>query len=75
MENRRTEQFGLVLLPSEKVALERLAEVEGGLSQAALVRRLIRQAAKDQGLWTEGQGQGRAQEVQTTGVARDRAGV
>jgi len=51
MDTRRTEQFGLVLLPSEKRALERLAEAEGGLSQAATLRRLIREAATLRGLW------------------------
>lgn len=47
----RRERFGLVLLDSEKRALERLAEAEGGLSQAALLRRLVRKAAKERGLW------------------------
>ena len=47
----RTNRFGLVLSDREKVALERLAENEGGLSLAATVRLLIRAASKEQGLW------------------------
>jgi len=47
----RTQRFGLVLNLAEKQALERLAEAEGGLSQAATVRFLIRQAARERGLW------------------------
>lgn len=44
-------RFGLVLTAREKRVVERLAEIEGGLSQAALVRRLIRLAAKRRGMW------------------------
>lgn len=43
-------RFGFVLTESEKRSLERLAEIEGGLSEAALLRRLIRRAAKEQGI-------------------------
>jgi len=46
----RTERFGLILSPMEKRALVLLAEAEGGLSQAAVLRRLIRLAARDKGL-------------------------
>ena len=48
---RRTRQLGILVSPAEKAALKRLAEVEGGLSQAALVRRLIRKEAKRHGFW------------------------
>jgi len=48
---QKSKRLGLVLTPAEKTAVVRLAEVEGGLSQAAVVRRLIRQAAKSRGLW------------------------
>ncbi len=44
-------RFGLLLAPAEKYVLNRLAEAEGGLSLAALVRRLIREAAREQGFW------------------------
>lgn len=44
-------RFGLLLLPDEKRALTRLAEAEGGLSKAATLRRLIRKAAHEKGLW------------------------
>ena len=44
-------RFGLLLRPDEKHALSRLAEVEGGLSRAATLRRLIRKAAHEKGLW------------------------
>lgn len=43
-------RFGLVLTNSEKAVVEYLAEVDGGLSQAAVIRRLIRAEAKRQGL-------------------------
>jgi hypothetical protein len=47
----RTERFGLILSPAEKHTLARLAEVEGGLSQAAILRHLLRRAAREHGLW------------------------
>jgi len=47
----RTERFGLVLSPGEKWALAQLAEAEGGLSQAATLRYLLRRAARRRGLW------------------------
>ena len=49
---RKSKRLGLVLTPAEKTAVVRLAEAEGGLSQAAVVRRLIRQAARSRGLWS-----------------------
>jgi hypothetical protein len=56
-------RFGLLLRPDEKHALDRLAEVEGGLSKAAALRRLIRKAAHEKGLWppTDQQPQGGGQ--------------
>jgi len=50
----RTERLGLVMDAREKQAVKRLAEEDGGLSEAAAVRRLIRQEAKRRGLWAEG---------------------
>jgi len=47
----KTERLGVLVTTLEKAALQRLAEAEGGLSQAALVRRLIRREAQRQGLW------------------------
>jgi hypothetical protein len=47
----KTERFGLMLTPIEKSMIVKLAELEGGLSQAALIRRLILQAARAHGLW------------------------
>ncbi len=49
---KKSYRFGLMLTPAEKHALERLAELEGGLSKAALIRRLIREAAKRRELWS-----------------------
>jgi len=49
MERRK--RFGLVLSLREKAVLEQLAELGGGLSEAALVRRLIRNEARKHGLW------------------------
>lgn len=45
----RTERFGLILSPVEKQALAQLAEREGGLSQAAMLRHLLREAARQCG--------------------------
>lgn len=47
----KTERIGLVLTPLDKEAVRRLADADGGLSAAALVRRLIRQEAQRRGLW------------------------
>ena len=47
----RTKRLGLVLTPAEKSAVVEMAEAEGGLSQSALVRRLIRNAAHERGIW------------------------
>lgn len=47
----RTLRFGFVLSPEEKAALERVADVTGGLSLAALLGRLTRQEARSHGLW------------------------
>ena len=44
-------RFGLLLSLTEKQVLMRLAEAEGGLSQAATLRRLIRKAAYERGFW------------------------
>ena len=48
---RKVHRFGFVLTDDEKQALARLAEIEGGLSEAATVRRLIRRAANERGVW------------------------
>ena len=47
----RSIRFSLLLNAYEKEALERLAEVEGGLSQSAMARALIRKAARERGVW------------------------
>jgi len=47
----RSIRFGLLLSSVEKQALARLAEAEGGLSQGAMVRNLIRREARQRGLW------------------------
>ena len=44
-------RFGLLMQPDEKLVLDRLAEREGGLSAAAMVRRLIRKEGERQGIW------------------------
>jgi hypothetical protein len=43
----RDERFGLVLTGEEKNMLKQLAYSEGGLSAAAMLRRLIRSAARE----------------------------
>lgn len=47
----RTKRISLVLTPMEKTVVEELAEAEGGLTQSALLRRLIRNAARERGIW------------------------
>jgi hypothetical protein len=49
----KSERFGLVLTETEKRALDKLAEIEGGLSLAATLRRLISRSAEKRGLWPE----------------------
>jgi len=56
---RKSERLGFVLSRREKSALRYLAEMEGGLSQSALLRRLIRAEAQRRGLWPEEQRLGR----------------
>ena len=46
-------RFGFALTPLEKDAISKLAELEGGLSQAALIRRLIHKAASAHGISLE----------------------
>jgi hypothetical protein len=53
MRTRRTQRFGLILSDCEDVALKRLAEAEGGLSRAALLRKLVRHEAEARGLWPQ----------------------
>jgi hypothetical protein len=50
MAAQRKVRFGLILGLLEKKMLARLAIEEGGLSQSALIRRLIRQAAAEKGI-------------------------
>ena len=59
----KTERLGLILSPREKEALRRLAEVDGGLTQSALVRRLIRIEAQRRGIWPIPRIQGEREEV------------
>lgn len=47
----RHEKFTMVLNGPEKVAMERLAALEGGLSRAEIVRRLLRDHARQCGVW------------------------
>ena len=63
----RTERFGLVFSPAEKRTLERLAEAEGGLSQAAILRCLLRRAAHEHGLWPPPTDEQRQPEREGTG--------
>ncbi len=50
MRQRLSDHFGFRLAPHERNALTRLAEVDG-LSEAAALRRLIRNTAFERGLW------------------------
>lgn len=49
---KRSIRFGVLLNNAERQALARLAETEGGLSQGAMVRNLIRKEARERGLWS-----------------------
>ena len=66
-------RFGLVLTLDEKCALERLSEAEGGLSQAATVRRLIRKEARRCGLWPVQKAEGYGEAMDLTD--HDRSGA
>jgi len=46
-------RMGISLSEIERKALLVLAEIDGGLSQSAEVRRLIQQAAKQKGVWDD----------------------
>lgn len=50
----KTVRFGLLLYPAERRVLETLAEINGGLSLAATLRRLIRKEAGQCGFWPPG---------------------
>ena len=56
----KTERFQFVLSSDEKTVIELLAELEGGLSQAALIRRLIHRAAVANGIIANFPSQGKA---------------
>ena len=45
-------RFAFMLTHSERLALSKIADIEGGLSDAAVLRRLIRRAASDYGVWS-----------------------
>ena len=47
----RSVRFCLLLTCQERRSLKQLAEREGGLSQAAMVRHLVRSKARSLGLW------------------------
>jgi hypothetical protein len=47
----KSKRLGLLVTPKEKDAIVQLAELRGGLSQAALIRCLIREEAKLRGIW------------------------
>ena len=49
----KTKRIGLIVTKEEKKWVIQLAEIEGGLSQAALIRRLIRQSAERHNLTTK----------------------
>jgi len=49
----RTKRIGLIVTEEEKKWVIQLAGIEGGLSQASLIRRLIRQSAELHNLTTK----------------------
>ena len=46
----KTKRIGLIVTEEEKCWVVQLAKLEGGLSQASLIRRLIHKAAEEQSL-------------------------
>ena len=50
MKNK-TARIAFICYEEEKEALKRLAELEGGLTLAAMLRRLIRKVAKEKDIW------------------------
>lgn len=50
---KRLYRVGFTLLKEENEMLSKLAMIEGGLSKAALIRRLIRQSALEKGAWND----------------------
>lgn len=53
---KRTIRFTFLLSEEERDTVKSLAEFHGGLSDAALIRLIIREAAKRQNLWPPKQG-------------------
>ena len=51
---KKTKRLGLILTEKEKYWVIQIAELEGGLSQAALIRRLIRRKAVEHHLCLPG---------------------
>lgn len=49
----KTKRIGLIVTDEEKKWVVQLAQLEGGLSQASLIRRLIHQAAEQYSLITK----------------------
>ena len=44
-------RLGLALTPAEKTAVEEMAGAAGGMSHCAPVRRFVRNAARERGMW------------------------
>lgn len=49
----KTSRFNMYLTPAEKEMIARLAEIEGGLSEGALIRKLVRDAGMEYGLYIQ----------------------
>jgi hypothetical protein len=58
---KRDQRFPMMLSSTEKAVGLELAEADGGLSLAALFRRLLRVEAERRGLWPCSENCGRAQ--------------
>jgi hypothetical protein len=48
---QKDKRLGFVMTAQEREAIRRLADAEGGLSDAATLRRLVRAAALARGMW------------------------
>ena len=52
-DEKRSLHFSFLMTPTEKGLIEELARLEGGLSRAALLRRLVYVAARERGLLSQ----------------------
>ncbi len=74
----RRERIAILLLPAHRKAIERIAEADGE-PMSVVLRRLVREEARERGLWPEAQAQGQPQEarqvLRAAGIDLERQGA